>query len=226
MEVNTVTAADALPYLPRSTVTTFKKGQAIYDEANPNRHLHLILKGTVKVVQNTGDADVVLNLFHTDELFGERALAGMAGDRAVAMEETTVMSWPVDAVQTVARDHPELSIALLKRLASRSVSLQERISTLSADSAIRRLAKALLSLSKRLGEQEASAPDVWRLPPLPHLLLAQYVGTTREAVTNMMNLFRREGLVDYTRRDVVVRTAKLQDWMDTPGSAVDQADTA
>lgn len=215
MEVTTVRAADPLPFLPRSSVATFRKGQTIYDEENPNRHLHLILKGVVKIIQNTGESQVVLNLFHADELFGERALAGAVGDRAVALEETTVMSWPVETVHAIAGEHPELAVALLQRLASRCVSLQERIATLSADSAIRRLAKTLISLSSRLGRREDTASEVHRLPPLPHLLLAQYVGTTREAVTNMMNLFRRQGFVDYTRRDVVVRTASLEEWLNT-----------
>ncbi|MCC6587930.1 MAG: Crp/Fnr family transcriptional regulator [Bryobacterales bacterium] len=215
MDASTQTAADPLPYLPRSTVANFKKGQAIYDETSPNRHLHLILKGAVKIVQHTSDAAVVLNLFHAEELFGERALAGMAGERAVALEDTTIMSWTADTVSALAAQHPELASALLQRLAVRCVSLQDRIATLCADSAIRRLAKALISLSMQLGKHDETTPEVHRLPPLPHLMLAQYVGTTREAVTNMMNLFRRQGLIDYTRRDVVVRTASLRDWLNS-----------
>ena len=40
---------DALMYLPRKAVTSFRKGQLIFDEHQPSTGLHLVVQGRVKV---------------------------------------------------------------------------------------------------------------------------------------------------------------------------------
>ena len=57
---------------------------------------------------------------------------------------------------------------------------------LSADSTSRRLAKALLYLAQRFGHEERESPSAIRTPPFSHKLLAQYIGSTRAAVTRAL----------------------------------------
>jgi CRP-like cAMP-binding protein len=126
------------------------------------------------------------------------------------------MSWPADTVRELIQKNPKLGVALTQLLANRCRDLAERVATLSADSTARRLAKALFEVSFRMGQPDPEAREARRLPPLSHKLLAQYIGTRREAVTHCMNRFRREGLVSYSRRGLVVYTKELQEWLNLP----------
>jgi CRP-like cAMP-binding protein len=207
---------DPLSYLPVSAITEYRKGQVIYDLDRPTNHLYLVIEGCVKVNRVAGNSEIVMNLCQVDDFFGETAFVQEAGERAVALETSKVMSWPVEAVREMVLRHPRLGIAFIQLFAKRCFDLGERISTLSTESTARRLARALLDLSDRLGHPETR--DTRRLAPFSHKLLAQYIGTTREAVTHCMNQFRREGFVTYSRRDMLIYSDSLRRWVGANGA--------
>jgi len=87
---------DALMYLPRKGVTDYRKGQMIFDEHQPSRGLHLVVQGRVKVTIPIDDGtQTVVDIFTTDDFFGEGSLLGSARypERALAMDNVTLMSW-------------------------------------------------------------------------------------------------------------------------------------
>jgi CRP-like cAMP-binding protein len=49
--------------------------------------------------------------------------------------------------------------------------------------------------------------------PVTHELFSQYVGTSREIVTHYMNQFRKQGLLQYSRKGMVVDRQRLQQWL-------------
>jgi CRP/FNR family cyclic AMP-dependent transcriptional regulator len=51
------------------------------------------------------------------------------------------------------------------------------------------------------------------MEPLTHELLAQYVGTSRELVTCRMTKFRRQGYLEYSRKDITLHRDVLQAWV-------------
>lgn len=203
---------DPLSYLPCSAISEFRKGHVIYD-SEPPQHLFLVIEGCVKVSRPAGHSEVVINLCQADDFFGEPAFVHASGERAVTLEPTRVMSWQAEVVRDLILRHPQLGIALIQSLAHRCHDLGQRMATLSAEPTTRRLAKALVDLSERLGEPDAGSESGRRLSPYPHRVLAQYIGTTREAVTHCMNEFRRQGFVSYTRRDLIVRGDAVRDWL-------------
>jgi CRP-like cAMP-binding protein len=46
--------------------------------------------------------------------------------------------------------------------------------------------------------------------PFTHVLLSQYVGTSREIVTHYMNQFRKQGYVSYSRRGILLHRDTLR----------------
>ena len=66
---------DALMYLPRKSVTSYRKGQVILDEHHPSEGLNLVVQGRVKVAIPVHDgSETVVDIFSTDDFFGESAL--------------------------------------------------------------------------------------------------------------------------------------------------------
>ena len=68
---------DALMYLPRRGVTDYRKGQIVFDENQPSKGLHLVVQGRVKVTIPLDDgSQTVVDIFTTDDFFGEYSLLG------------------------------------------------------------------------------------------------------------------------------------------------------
>src|SRR5580658_2601768 len=87
---------DALMYLPRKGVSEYSKGETIFDENNPSRSLHLVVQGRVKFATPLDNgAQTVVDIFTTDDFFGESSLLGAARriERAIALDKVTLMSW-------------------------------------------------------------------------------------------------------------------------------------
>ena len=209
-----VLVEDPLNYLPRSTSRSYAKGEIIYDFGMPKPDLYLVVEGYVKITRTAGTGEIVTLICQVDDLFGECVfIDAPPGEQAVAIEPSQIMNWPVTVIRDLMMRRPSLGVAFIQWLAGRCLDLSERIATLSHDSTARRLAKALIHLSEPLGRGERQSTEARRLPPFSHKLLAQYVGTTREAVTHCMNQFRRQGCVAYSRRDLMVDCDLLRQWL-------------
>jgi CRP/FNR family cyclic AMP-dependent transcriptional regulator len=209
---------DPLEYLRCSTVLAYPRGHTIYDYERPPANLHLVIDGYVKICRmSEGRKPVVLDIYQAEDFFGESAFLGAAQrpETAVALEDTKVMVWSVEEIEEIAIKHPQLGIALLQLIVRRSAEYVSRIESFAVDNIARRLARALIRFSER-NRNEAGAPSE-HLVAFTHELLSQYVGTSREIVTQCMNQFRRAGYLSYSRRGIVLHGAELRTWLATGG---------
>jgi CRP/FNR family transcriptional regulator len=157
--------------------------------------------------------EVLLDLYQQEKVFGESALLNLPSrsEQAIALENTALMAWTTSEIEDIIMRRPGLGVALLQLLAQRTIDLTHRIESLSVDNTARRLARSLIQLSDNLGTPQANGSVSMR--PLMHTLLAQYVGTSREVVTQYMNQFRKQGYLRYSRRGITLRRDLLQEWL-------------
>lgn len=205
---------DPLAHLPCSTILEYRKGQTIYSHDQPSASIYLVIDGKVKVCRLTDDGrQVVVDIYQPDEFFGESAFVGVAHctELAVALENTKLMTWTIGEIEDIVTRRPRLAIALLQLLVQRSMDFGSRIESFSVDNIARRLARALIRFSERLGHQ-ADDGSV-QMIPFTHELLSQYVGTSREIVTHYMNQFRRQGYLRYSRKGILLHRDALKDWL-------------
>jgi CRP/FNR family cyclic AMP-dependent transcriptional regulator len=206
---------DPLSHLPCSKILMFHNGETIYSPDVASRSLCLIIDGKVKIYRSaeTGSHPVLLDIYHPDEFFGESALIGTGcRETAVALEDTKLMTWAAEEIERLALDRPKLSLALLQLLVQRNRDFGRRIDGFVLDGIQRRLARALIRFSERLGSQ--AEDGVVRMMPFTHELLSQYVGTSREIITQYMNQFRQQGYVQYSRKGSALNVDALQNWLD------------
>jgi CRP/FNR family transcriptional regulator len=160
---------------------------------------------------------VILDIYQTDEFFGESALLNLPqrSEQATAMENTRLMTWTNTEIEDIVGKRPRLAVALLQILVQRTMEFGHRIESFSVDNIARRLARSLIRFSDRLGtaEQDGSV----RLAPFTHELLSQYVGTSREIVTHYMNQFRRQGYLRYSRKGIVLYRDAFKEWLRQEG---------
>jgi CRP/FNR family cyclic AMP-dependent transcriptional regulator len=209
------TLEDPLAHLPCSTILEYKKGQIVYDQTQPSSSVFLLISGKVKVCRVVDDGrEVVIDIYHADEFFGESAFLG-EGNRAelaVALEPARVMTWTTSEIEEISMKRPKLAIAMMQLLVERSVSFTERVESFSLDNIARRLARTLVRFSERLGTPQNDGSV--QMMAFTHELLSQCVGTSREIVTHYMNHFRRQGYLRYSRRGISLYRDAIKEWLE------------
>jgi len=208
------TLEDPLAYLPCSTIQQFKRGAVIYGHGRPCDSLYLVLAGAVKITRVADHGrQVLLDLYRTDEFFGEISLMNLSNEaeQAISHQKTTLMAWPTAAIEDLIVKRPRLAVALLQAFGQRLHGLTRRMESLFFDPIDRRLALSLIRFSERLGTAQPDGSVV--MEPLTHELLAQYVGTSREVVNCHMTNLRRLGYVTYSRKAIVLYRDALIAWL-------------
>jgi len=186
----------------------------IYNQDQPSNSIYLVIDGKVKVSRLADDGhQVVVDIYQPDEFFGESAFLNLPhrSEQAVGLENTKLMAWSTSEIDDIIMRRPKLAVALLQILAQRTMDFTYRIESFSVDNIARRLARALIRFSERLGTQEEDGSV--RMVPFTHELLSQYVGTSREIVTHYMNQFRRQGYLRYSRKGIILYRDAIKDWL-------------
>jgi CRP/FNR family cyclic AMP-dependent transcriptional regulator len=206
---------DVLAYLPASKTTEYGKGQMIYGMDTFPRSIYLVIKGTVGISHMAVDGtEVLLDIVRSDEVFGESAFleAARRTERAEAIERAEVMNWTVSDMEDLVAKRPRLAVAMLQVLAQRNADYRRRIESFAIDSIARRLARALLRFSDRLGTEEEGGSV--SMIPLTQEMLSRHIGTTREIVSHHMNQFRKHGFVSYSRKGICLHRETLKTVLD------------
>jgi CRP/FNR family transcriptional regulator, cyclic AMP receptor protein len=202
---------DALMYLPRKGIVEYSKGTIIFDEANPSQSLHLVVQGRVKYAAPLDKGrQTVVDIFNTDDFFGESCLLSSARhtEVATALDNVTLMSWPAAEIEDQVQRQPRLGLALMQMLIKRTLDYEERIQSFALDRTPERLICALLHFAGRLGAP--GDEGLVRIPALTHQLISEYVGTSREIVTFQLSHLRRNGLLRYSRQGIDVYVEALR----------------
>jgi CRP-like cAMP-binding protein len=199
------TAKRRVPFTPAAflakagkgkTITSYRKGQAVFAQADMADAIYYIQKGKLKltVVSNTGK-EAVVALLGAGDFFGEGCLAGqlVRMSTATALSECAIMRLEkVDAVR-VLHDEPAFSELFLKYLLSRNIRIEEDLVDQLFNSSEKRLARVLLLLAN-FGKEGRPEKVI---PKMSQETLAEIVGTTRSRVSFFMNRFRKLGFIKY-----------------------------
>jgi CRP-like cAMP-binding protein len=204
---------DPLIYLPCSEILKYGKGAVIYGPEKPSENIYLVIDGKIKLCRQTScGRPVVVDIYQTEEFFGESAFVGAAEQcqEATALEPTTLMTWSADELEELIMKHPRLGIALIQMIVHRSIGLKYRLESFAREKIPQRLGRALITLSERFGAPEADGSMNCRFS---HELLAQYVGTAREVVTAHMGQFRKQGYIRYSCKSIYLKRDAMEQWL-------------
>ena len=119
---------------------------------------------------------------------------------AVALDDSSVMEWTRDELGHLMMRTPELGPSMLRVMAAKLYDADSRIESLAIDQIAQRLVKVLLRLGDQFGAPNGQA--MIHIMPLTHELLARYVGTSREIITQHMSQLRRKGVLEYSRSGI------------------------
>jgi len=211
---------DILEHIPCSRVLEYKTGDLIYGEEQPVSCIFLVIAGVVKVSRvSASGQETIVDIYHTDDFLGLTSFLDTPcrAERAISLKTAQVMKWSIEEIKAIVARQPRLGLALLQMVIRRTVDFEQRVKSYSLDTIPCRLARSLLYLAERFGSPARDGSVL--MAPFTHLVLSQYVGTSRAMVSKCMSGFRRSGLVRYSRRGINLDRAALERWIEAGGEA-------
>ncbi len=187
------------------TLVKLRKGQSLFKEGDDGDHLFIVSSGKVKLGTKSPDGrENLLMILGPGDMFGDLSLfdSGPRTATATAVTETKLLSLGQDKVIPWVKEHPEVSLHLLARLASRLRRTNEVVGDLVFADVPGRVAKALIDLGVKFGEKREEGLFVNH--DLTQEELAQLVGASRETVNKALADFAQRGWLRLEARSVMI----------------------
>lgn len=181
------------------------RNAAAFEQGDPADAFFVLVEGRLKVVQTTPSGQqMIVHLVNPGEFFGCVALMG--GKRypgsAVAVEESTVLSWTLADAHHLIQRHPVIASNALAGFGDRLLKMNARLREIHTETADQRLAHALLHLIGHSGRRTRSGIAIEF--PITRQEVAELAGTTLHTASRTISKWGREGIVRNARRKIVV----------------------
>jgi CRP-like cAMP-binding protein len=176
------------------------RGDVLFREADPADALYIVVRGrlAIAIANPIDNRETVVSLMEVGDLFGEMAMLddGPRSAMARALEPSTVLAIPYDAVLDLFRKQPDLLWGVTRLLAQRLRAMDETLADSVFLDVTGRTAKRLLELS--------DGADEFTLP-VTQEELAGMVGASRERVNKAIASFIRLGWIEQHERRYSIR---------------------
>lgn len=201
----TMAEAETHSLLASMTRMELQRGNVLFDEGQPGDRLYVISEGKIKLGRSSGDGrENLLAVLGPGEMFGELSLfdPGPRSLSASAVSDSVLYELGHSALVAALEENPKVAKHLLTALARRLRRTNEALADLVFSDVPGRVAKALLDLSTRFGEEVDEGVRVAH--DLTQEELAQLVGASRETVNKALADFAGRGWVRREGRAVVL----------------------
>jgi len=190
---------------PRLTTVQISKGNVVFHEGDPGDCLFVVLEGKVKISRTAPDGrENLLAILGPGDLLGELSLFDAIDRTATATALTQLRLSQLDDIDFHAyiSDRPAVATELLRVLARRLRDTNAAMADLVFTDVPGRVAKALLSLADRFGEETSDGVRVSH--DLTQEELAQLVGASRETVNKALSDFATRGWLRLEGKSVLL----------------------
>lgn len=177
-------------------IEKFRRLEKIYSQGDPAKGVKYIQTGGVKLtVVNEVGKEAVVAMLGPGDFFGEGCLAGQSVcmGTATAIVPTSILFIEKTEMMRVLHSERALSDRFIAHMLTRNIRIEEDLVDQLFNSSEKRLARALLLLS-RYGKEDAPHAILHKVS---QETLAEMIGTTRSRVNFFMNKFRKLGFIKY-----------------------------
>jgi CRP/FNR family transcriptional regulator, cyclic AMP receptor protein len=174
-----------------------RRGATIFSKGDPGTGLMGVLAGGVKVsIASPDGKDIVLNIFHEGEIFGEIALLDgqpRTAD-ATAMSDCELAIIERRDFVPFLKDRPDVTLKFIEILCSRLRRTSEQVQDVTFLSLPTRLAKALLQLTT-----SAETAATRRKVAITQREISQMIGRSRESTNKQLRVWAKRGWIKLER---------------------------
>jgi CRP-like cAMP-binding protein len=192
-------STDELEQMDRQiTMSSCEPGRIFYMPEDSGEVLFLLKKGRVQLYRiSPNGKKLVVETLGPGAIFGEMSLIGqgMHNTFAESIDQCLLCVMSRADVERLMRDKPTVAFRFVEALGDRVTSLESRLEEIAFKSIPARLASLLIRLAEEQGDGSL-------VTGYTHQDLGEMLGTYRETVTQTLNEFKAEGLVDISRKRV------------------------
>jgi CRP-like cAMP-binding protein len=172
------------------------KDRLVFSQGDEGVRAHAIIEGSVRITQSGSDGEqVVVRFIGRGEMFGTVALFtdGKYPAEAVTLTETLEASWSEAELLELIAQHPQIAINIVRVVGKRLQEVQDRVRELATQRAERRVAHALLRLSRQAGRDTADGTAI--AFPLRRKDVAHISGTTLHTASRILTAWEKAGFL-------------------------------
>lgn len=189
---------------------SFKKNAIVMTEGDVGESMYIIRSGSVKVfVSDTDGKELILYHQDTGSVVGDIALLDDAPRSAsvTAMEATTALMISKQRFLDLLREHPDLSIGVIRSLTQRLREATEGSRRLALDNVYQRLTDKLTELKVTDSQDQDHLPRKFS-----HQELGNMIGASREMVGKVMAELIKGEYVEVDEGILYLRKKFPKDW--------------
>jgi len=193
-----------------TTMTHCTAGQRIMSPDDPPDRIHILKKGKVRVYRVTPDGkQLTLDIYDKGAILGDMSLLGqepIPEAFAEALDDAVICTISPDEMRKLVERYPVIGVNIISYLSRRLRNAESELESMAYQRVGQRLARKLIDLSNRFGVQTSRGTLIEAR--LTQQELAEMIGTTRETLAHTLADFRRRGLLDTEKHQVLIRDAE------------------
>lgn len=186
----------------RMRTRTYAADEPVYRAGEPADALYVVAEGRVRVSQATADGtETVTDVLVPGELFGAMGTLGEPShlQSASALVGSCILRIGQGDFRQVLLEQPQVALRVLDDVAARLARAHTDIGGQGTETVPQRVARALLRLADKLGEDRGPRGVMLEVP-LSRADLAGLARSTPESVSRVMSRWKKDGIVDSGRR--------------------------
>ena len=177
------------------------KGEVIYSEHYGESKVYLVSKGKVKIVtyDNHGNETVKL-ILSKGELFGEKHILGdvKSNEFAIACDNPTeVCAINITKMKELMRKNERFESSIYKFIGLGLKKIERRLELLIGKDVETRIISFIYDMYA-----DNQSPTI--INHLSQHDIAKLLGTSRESVTKMFNKLKKDNIIEYSRKEIIV----------------------
>ncbi len=192
-------------------VQDFAKRHILFHEGERGDKVYVLVTGKVQLLQDAGENnETTVHLARPGEVLGERLLTGAIhyNCRAETLEDSTVIVLPASVFSQILQRSPKAAWHFFQSLLLRLQKTEQRMLHFRFNRTEHRIRLFLRDWVKEEGRQLATGEweITWRLT---HTMIASLSNSSRQYVTDFLNTLRKQGVLRYDRRHMVIQRLDL-----------------
>ncbi|WP_428224941.1 Crp/Fnr family transcriptional regulator [Flavobacterium sp.] len=191
-------------------ITGFKKatkGEIIYFSDSETPRVFLLKKGNIKIVSvDENGEETIKDIILKGDLFGELTLEQdkTVNEYAMALtDEVSICSFLLSDFENLMLKHPDLALSYTKFVGWKLKRIKNNYANLMSKDAKTRLKTFLKEWAEREGKIEKNATILENY--LTQTDIAQIICTSRPTATKLLIELEEEGLIQYTRKEILIQ---------------------
>jgi CRP-like cAMP-binding protein len=205
---------------PHSNMRLVRKGANILFQGEIPRSALIVRDGVVRAyaITSSGEERVVA-LYGKGDVFPLTWVLGETSNTLFyydALTDVRLMAVPKPIFMSTLMKDTELLSAMLRFVGNQYTALLLRVTGLEQSRAVEKIGFTLYYLLFRYGEEKKSGEYVVDIK-ISQILLASFVGLTRESIVKNLKILKDKGVIDYDKSIYTINKVKLEQFLGEDG---------